>query len=93
MGESKARETISCLTKEAIREGKNKRQGEDGQGSGSGYSGGYSTGNQTGGSYGRNDAQQSKIHDLGQRLLSPKQIIRRLQQWRLPAARIHVQRR
>lgn len=70
MGQSKAQETISCLTKEAIRQGKNKREGEgsEGQGSGAGYSGGYSTGIQTGGSYGQGPTQQSKMNDLAQRL-------------------------
>ena len=62
MGHSKAQETIGCLTKEAVRQGRNKRQGEgsDGQVSGGGYSGGYSTGRQTGGSYEGGSTQQSK---------------------------------
>ena len=67
MGQSKAQETIGCLTKEAVRQGRNKRQGEDsgGQGSGAGYSGGYSTGVQTGGSFGGYSTQQSEIGNLG----------------------------
>ena len=65
MGHSKAQETIECLTKQAVREGKNKRQGEgsDGQVTGGGYSGGYTTGKQTGGSYG-GSTQQSMISSL-----------------------------
>ena len=58
LGHSKAQETIDCLTKAGIREGRNKRQGEDG--SNAGYSGGYSSGKQTGGSYGGSSIQQSK---------------------------------
>ena len=65
MGQSKAQETIACLTKDAVREGKNKREGDspDGQGGGGGYSGGYSSGRQTGGSYGGGSTQQSKTCD------------------------------
>ena len=66
MGQSEAQETSGCLTKDAVREGKNKREGEspDGQGSIGGYSGGYSSGRQTGGSYGGGSTQRSKIYDL-----------------------------
>lgn len=66
LGHSKAQETIECLTKAAVREGKNKRQGEspDGPGSNAGYSGGYSSGRQTGGSYGGGSTQQSKTRNL-----------------------------
>ena len=62
LGQSKAQETIQCLTKGAVREGKNKRgESSDGHGSGAGYSGGYTSGNQTGGSYGGGSTQQSTI--------------------------------
>jgi len=66
MGQSKAQETIACLTKDGVREGKNKREGEspDGPGSNGGYSGGYSSGRQTGGSYGGGSTQQSETGDL-----------------------------
>ena len=57
LGHSKAQETIDCLTKNGVREGRNKRQGESTEG---GYSGGYSSGKQTGGSYGGSSIQQSK---------------------------------
>jgi len=60
LGNSKAQETIDCLTKDGVREGKNKRQGEGFDGSCGGYSGGYSSGRQTGGSYGGSSTQQSK---------------------------------
>jgi len=67
IGQSKAQETIACLTKDAVREGKNKREGEspDGQGSIGGYSGGYSSGRQAGSEgYGGGSTQQSKSCDL-----------------------------
>ena len=66
MGQSKAQETIACLTKAGVREGKNKHEGEspDGHGSIGGYSGGYSSGRQTGGSYGGGSTQQSRTNDL-----------------------------
>ena len=68
MGQSKAQETIACLTKDAVREGKNKREGEspDGQGSIGGYSGGYSSGRPTGGSTGGGSpsTEQGKTCDL-----------------------------
>lgn len=64
LGQSKAQETIGCLTKQAVREGKNKRQGDSPDVSGGGYSGGYSTGRQTGGSYGEDPTQKSKINSL-----------------------------
>jgi len=62
MGQSKAQETIGCLTKDGVRQGKNKHEGEspEGQGSIGGYSGGYSSGRQTGGSYGGGSTQQSR---------------------------------
>ena len=65
MGHTKAQETVNCLTKDGVRQGRNKRQGEssDGQGSNAGYSGGYSTGNQTGGSYGGGSTQQRVSSD------------------------------
>jgi hypothetical protein len=64
LGHSKAQETIGYLTKQAVREGKNKRQGEDPDAGGGGYSGGYSTGRQTGGSYGGDSIQQSRTNSL-----------------------------
>ena len=64
LGHSKAQETIDCLTKQAVREGKNKRQGESPDSSGGGYSGGYSTGRQTGGSYDGDITQQSRTGSL-----------------------------
>ena len=65
LGHSKAQETIECLTKSAVREGKNKQgEGADDHGSGGGYSGGYSSGKQTGGSYGGGSTQQSKTSNL-----------------------------
>ena len=66
MGQSKAQETIACLTKDGVRQGKNKHEGEspDGQGSIGGYSGGYSSGRQTGGSYGGGSTQQSRTSDI-----------------------------
>lgn len=67
MGHSKAQETLECLTKGAVREGRNKHgENPDGQGSGAGYSGGYSSGRQTGGSYGEDSTQQSKTSDFSQ---------------------------
>lgn len=60
LGHSKAQETIDCLTKQAVRAGKNKREGDSPDVSGGGYSGGYSTGRQTGGSYGGDTTQQSR---------------------------------
>jgi hypothetical protein len=65
LGHSKAQETIGCLTKDAIRQGKNKREGEspDGPGSNAGYSGGYSSGRPAG-SYGGGTTQQSKTSYL-----------------------------